>query len=185
MLSHCLPPAFSWRDRPVPFCHAVTPANSRLCTQPGISTSTHSTSTSTDFPALPLKATITTTKVKREGRGTTSVSERIMWKRLPVSGWMLVSVYGKTENFCEKEWRLQNKCSSLTILPPKCFKIPSSRLAQTISIMHLMCLHFPSTSIGMLQALQLHLNEFMKWENSDKILAYMKQKGKGRQWGEE
>jgi len=42
--------------------------------------------------------------------------------------------------------------------------------------MHLMGLHFSSTLIGMLQALHLHLNEFMKPENSAKILAHMKQR---------
>lgn len=83
-----------------------------------------------------------------------------------MSGRVLVSVHtqmgGKTKNFHKKERRLQNKSSSLTIPPSKCLKIPTSRHAQTISIMHLIGLHFSSTLIGMLWALQLHLNEFMK-----------------------
>lgn len=45
----------------------------------------------------------------------------------------------------------------MTILTRKRAKVPSSRLAQTISVMHLMGLHSPSTSTGV-----LHLNEFIK-----------------------
>ena len=184
--SCCLPLVFIWHDGPIRFCHAEPPELTE-----GFVHSQETPSTSTYFPALPLQATITT-KVKQEGSSTISDLERIMWtcgeKGCLCQVKVLVCMYendGKIENFREKEWSLQNKSSSLTILPRKCFKIPSSRLAQTISIMHLMGLHFPSTLIGMLQALQLHLNEFMKWENSDKILAHMKQRGRGRQWGEE
>lgn len=63
----------------------------------------------------------------------------------------------------------------MTILTRKRAKVPSSRLAQTVSIMGL---RSPSTSTGV-----LHLNEFI--ENSGEILAHRKQKGWGRQWGED
>lgn len=47
-----------------------------------------------------------------------------------------------------------NEACSVTILTCKCAKVPSSRLAQTISIMGL---RSPSTSTGV-----LHLNEFIE-----------------------
>lgn len=78
---------------------------------------------------------------------------------------------GKTENFCE-QWKLQNESISVTVLTWKCAKVPSSRFAQTISIMHQMGLLSP-TLTGV-----LHMNDF-RVENSGENLACVKQRG----WG--